>query len=61
MNNSENNLVCSIVSNCVMKVLILDEYESSVSLMSVKEVEIKFKLIWGDLELIRYTSIYCTV
>ena len=47
MNNSENNLVCSIVSNCVMKVLILDEYESSVSLMSVKEVKIKFKLIWG--------------
>lgn len=30
-----------------MKVLILDESESSVSLMSVKEVEIKFKLIWG--------------
>ena len=47
MNNSENNLVCSIASNCVMKVLILDESELSVSLMSVKEVEIKFKLIWG--------------
>ena len=30
-----------------MKVLILDESESSLSLMSVKEVEIKFKLIWG--------------
>ena len=39
--------MCSIVSNYVMKVLILDESESSVSLMSVKEVEIKFKLIWG--------------
>ena len=30
-----------------MKVLILDESESSGSLMSVEEVEIKFKLIWG--------------
>ena len=39
--------MCSIVSNCVMKVLILDEFGSSVSLISVKEVEIEFKSIWG--------------
>ena len=30
-----------------MKVLILDEFGSSVSLISVKEVEIEFKSIWG--------------
>ena len=30
-----------------MKVLILDEFRSSVSLISVKEVEIEFKSIWG--------------
>ena len=47
MNNNENSLVCSIVSNCVMKVLILDEFGSSLSLISVKEVEIEFKSIWG--------------
>lgn len=39
-----------------MKVLILDEFGSSVSLISVKEVE-----FGGDLEFIRYTSMYCIV
>ena len=45
-------LVCSIVSNCVMKVLILDEFRSSVSLISVKEVEIQINLgvIWSLLD-----------
>lgn len=48
MNNSENNLVCSIVSNCVMKVLILDESESSVSCWN--QVQINLGVIWSWLD-----------